>query len=118
MAENWLKKQARSFEFHVSLYNSNHDADIVFISDPQLRSPQSQRIVKQLLERNSLAVMTGSVETRTLSAELIKQGKMQFVRYPVHLNYTQYMNLKEQNCFDRTIPYHTAEISGKREFRI
>lgn len=118
MAENWLKKQARSFEFHVSLYNSNHDADIVFISDPQLRSPQSQRIVKQLLERNSLAVMTGSVETGTLSDELIKQGKMQFVRYHVHLNYTQYMNLKEQNCFDRTIPYHTAEISGEREFRI
>ena len=29
MAENWLKKQARSFEFHVSLYNSNHDADIL-----------------------------------------------------------------------------------------
>ena len=88
---------------------------IVFVSDPQLRSETAQRAAEQVLSLGGMAVMTGTLEKGSYSENLFQQGKMEILRYPVHLNHTQFERLKEQNNFQRTIPYHSKEFSAKRE---
>lgn len=82
---------------------------IVFVSDPQLRSDAAQDIAKQVLSYGGRAVMTGTVEKASYSESLLQQGKMELLRYPVHLNYSQFQRLAGKNNFAKTIPYHCAE---------
>ena len=42
-------------------------------------------------------------------------GKMEYLRYPVHQNETEYRRLLRENHFSRPIPYHTPDFSAKRE---
>ena len=88
---------------------------IVFVSDPQLRGEAAQRAAEQVLSLGGMAVMTGTLEKGSYSENLFQQGKMEILRYPVHLNHAQFERLKEQNNFQRTIPYHSKEFSAKRE---
>ena len=88
---------------------------IVFVSDPQLRSETAQLAAEQVLSLGGMAVMTGTLDKGSYSENLFQQGKMEILRYPVHLNHAQFEWLKEQNNFQRTIPYHSKEFSAKRE---
>lgn len=113
--ENLAKQQAGGFWFQqdkinvsVQSYNSQQRG-IVFISDPQLRSHSSQCIAEHVLSVGGMTVMTGTFEKNSFSQKLFMHGKMRNLRYPVHLNYSQYKQLTKENCFSQVIPYHCAE---------
>ena len=59
--------------------------------------------------------MTGTPERGSYSASLMQDGKMEYLRYPVHQNETEYRRLLRENHFSRAIPYHTPDFSAKRE---
>ena len=88
---------------------------IVFVSDPQLRIVTAQKAAEQVLSLGGTAVMTGTLERGSYSEKLFRQGKMTLLRYPVHLNHAQFEQLKENNHFHLTIPYHSKEFFAKRE---
>ena len=62
-----------------------------------------------------MAVMTGTLEKGSYSEDLFRQGKMALLRYPVHLNHTQFEQLRGKNSFQQAIPYHSKEFSTKRK---
>ena len=91
---------------------------IVFVSDPQLRSRAAQSVAEQVLAIGGRAVMTGTLEKGSYSERLLAQGKMEQLRYPVHLNYEQFEALKGENRFTWTVPYHTRDFSVPREIQL
>lgn len=112
--ENIWIKEGISLSKDVTLVSDYTTADIVFVSDPQLRSKNTQVIADQVL-LSGYAIMTGTVDEGTMSEQLIKDGKMCMLRFPVHLNYTQYMELVSKNFFGKAIAYHSKEIDCEKE---
>lgn len=106
----WYKTDGALLQEAVLPYGGQKKG-IFFISDPQLKRPASFQMAEEILASNGIGIMTGTVERNTNSARLIKQGKMSFCRYPVHLNYPQYAFLVKQNEFARVIPYHSPELA-------
>lgn len=53
--------------------------------------------------------MTGTVESGTLSEEIIKTGYGEFIRYPVHQGIDDCTALYKKNRFSSAIAYHTKE---------
>ncbi|MGN1047097.1 MAG: MBL fold metallo-hydrolase [Eubacteriales bacterium] len=98
-------------------YSGQHKG-IVFVSDPQLRTEKSQQVAEDVLKHGGKAVMTGTTERGSYSETLLRRGCMEKLHYPVHLSYSQLQQLAEQNNFKRIIPYHSAEFSLPRTFRI
>ena len=88
---------------------------VVFVSDPQLRSDTAQETAEQVLACGGMAVMTGTLEKGSYSEKLFQKGRMVLLRYPVHLNYRQFEQLKEKNEFQQTVPYHSEAFSEKQE---
>ncbi len=86
---------------------------IVFVSDPQLHTNASRDIAKEVLALGGKAIATGTVEAGSFSASLVAEGKMKVLRYPVHLNYLQFLHLIQENRFTETIAYHSAEFPKK-----
>ena len=108
----------RPVTIHAPIRPYNGQAQgILFVSDPQLRSPAAQSAAEQVLSRGAAAVMTGTLERDSYSESLFRRGKMTLLRYPVHLNHAQFEQLKGKNAFERTIPYHSADFSANREIR-
>ena len=62
--------------------------------------------------------MTGTPDAGSLSAEMLADRKMNFLRYPVHLDLNQCHKLAAQNQFDRVVPYHSPEIRCQRSFEL
>ncbi len=91
-------------------YEPNLRCDILFLSDPQLRSENSQAAAQRVIHDGGCGVMTGTVEHGSFSEKLIQDGRMKPVRYPVHQNYKEYKLLAEHNDFQRVIPYHSVEF--------
>lgn len=85
---------------------------IVFVSDPQLRSEAAQKTAAQVLSLGGRAIMTGTLEKDSYSGELFRQGKMELLRYPVHLNHAQFGQLVGKNRFAKTVAYHSASFSA------
>ena len=98
----------------VPAYNG-HAQGIIFVSDPQLRSRNSQQTAEQVLSLGGRAVMTGKLEKGSYSESLFLQGKMELLRYPVHLNHAQFEQLTGKNSFSIAIPYHSKAFSAKPE---
>lgn len=90
---------------------------VIFLSDPQLRSDSAQRTAKRVLSFGGSVVMTGTLERGSCSESLLHQGKAELLRYPVHLNHTQFSLLAEENRFAITIPYHSGEFSVQPEIQ-
>ena len=44
---------------------------------------------------------------------LLAEKKMEFWRYPVHLNHAQFERLKGKNDFQQAVPYHSEEFTEK-----
>lgn len=65
-----------------------------------------------------MAVMTGTLEADSYSDCLFRQGRMELLRYPVHLNHGQFRKLGSENRFQETIPYHTKDLSAKKVFSL
>ena len=94
-------------------YNGE-DRGIVFISDPQLRTKKARQIVDKITALGAKAIMTGTVEEGSCSEQLIHNGSMEMISYPVHLNFSQYLKLMKQNHFHKTIPYHSAAFANPK----
>lgn len=65
-----------------------------------------------------MAVMTGTLEADSYSDCLFRQGRMELLRYPVHLNHGQFRQLVENNRFQQAIAYHTKDFSAKKVFSL
>lgn len=88
---------------------------IVFVSDPQLRGGMARDAAARVLFFGGMAVMTGTLEKNSYSEALFRQGRMELLRYPVHLNYVQCSRLIQENSFAQTIPYHSRDFFTKQE---
>lgn len=94
---------------------SGQSQGVIFISDSQLRSKAAENTARRVLSSGGVPIMTGTLEKESYSESLYLEGKMKLLRYPVHLNRSQFTYLKEQNNFKRVIPYHSEEFSEDRE---
>ena len=94
------------------------DNGVCFLSDPQLKSEASRKLADAFLAAGGSVIMTGTPERGSYSEALLRAGKMELLRYPVHQNETEYRRLLRENHFSRAIPYHTPDFSAKREILI
>lgn len=101
----------------IQLY-SGQKQGIVFISDPQLRKEQSQKIVSEIIDNNGVAIMSGTFEKGSYSEKLHKENKMEMLRYPVHQSYLEYQQLVDKNNFKITIPYHCPDLHFRKVVEI
>ena len=122
--QNLVEQRAGGFWFlptriisEVDLY-SGQTQGIVFLSDPQLHSETARHTANWILKLGGMAIMTGTPEKMSYSEKLLTQGKMILLRYPVHLNYTQFTSLMKRNDFKQSIPYHSRDFSTKYEIQI
>ena len=53
-----------------------------------------------------------------LNAEMLENGQMLFLRYPVHLDLNQCHKLAAQNQFNRVVPYHSPGIRCQKSFEL
>ena len=113
----WLAPDARDALKHapVQPLTGVPAAGFCFVSDPQLKAPESQTLAAAFLAAGGSLVMTGTPEKGSYSEALLRDGKMELLRYPVHQNEMEYRALLRENQFLRAIPYHTAEFSAKTE---
>lgn len=102
----WYKSGA----FCARGYEQGGRCDVLFLSDPQLRGEYAQSVVRSVLAHGGAAVMTGTPERGSFSAQLIESGEMRLMRYPVHQNAYELERLYRQNSFGRVIPFHSAEL--------
>ncbi|MGN0683596.1 MAG: MBL fold metallo-hydrolase [Oscillospiraceae bacterium] len=100
----------KSADFAAVEYEPNRRCDILFLSDPQLRSVNSMAIAQRVIKNGGYGVMTGTVESGSFSEKLINTERMKLLRYPVHQNYREFKALVEQNNFQRVIAYHSVEL--------
>lgn len=110
---DWIKNDI-SFSDNIVLYEENIKADIVFVSDPQLRSDASRAIASRVLTTGH-AIMTGTVEKGSQSEKLLQQQQMTMLRFPIHLNFSQFHKVASLNSFDQIIAYHSTEFDHKKE---
>lgn len=108
--DGWLKPLPGDFARWASPLTGRETAGLVFVSDPQLRSPAAQTLARGVLDRGGHGVMTGTPEADGYSARLLAEGRMELLRYPVHLGCPQFKALERENKFARTIPYHSADF--------
>ena len=90
---------------------------VVFLSDPQLRGAVGER-AKELLEQGAMGIMTGTPDAESFSSALLAEKKMEFWRYPVHLNETQCRALAEKNDFSQVLRYHSPNFASPRRITI
>lgn len=100
----------RNKPLYARLFTPSAPCDILFLSDPQLRSSSSQSVADSILADGGAAVMTGTAEHGSFSEKLINLGKMKLLRYSVHQNYSEFSALVGQNKFGMAIPYHSGEF--------
>lgn len=110
MKELSERRWFRNETLYAKFFTPGTPCDILFLSDPQLRSSYSQNITESILAGGGAAVMTGTPEQGSVSERLINSGKMKFMRYPVHQNHSEFVRLIKKNKFGRVIPFHSPEL--------
>ena len=88
---------------------------IVCVSDPHLRSEAARNTAGQVLSLGGRVAMTGTLEKGSYSEELYRQGNMELLRYPVHLNQTQFQQLVKRSRFEKTVAYHSADFTSPQK---
>lgn len=114
---DWLKDDPNQLQHPVKPYSGREKRGILFLSDPQLRSPASREAVRRILVSGGKAIMTGTVEQGSYSEKLLEAGQMELLRYSVHLNRQQMDVLASKNFFDLVIAYHSSQISSEHHYR-
>lgn len=109
----WIKPTIEPLQNAALPYSRSEKRGVLFVSDPQLRSSSAQEAFRTVLAPGGHAVMTGTVEHGSFSEQLVKDGQMELLRYPVHLNLRQMEALAGKNPFAKVIPYHSAEITSE-----
>ncbi len=102
-------------EVSVRPYTGCTPNGIVFVSSPQLNDKTARETADAVFASGGGAIMTGTADKGSYSDFLIRHKKMEQLRYPVHLSYTQYKQLASKNHFAKTVPYHSAEFSSPRK---
>ena len=103
-----------SIDVSIKLYTGENKG-IVFVSNPQLKTKSSKVIAKEVINLGGYGILTGTVEKGTYGAKLLKKGKMEFIRYPVHLNYGEYLDVTRENYFKESIPYHSFDLPKEKD---
>ena len=108
----------RAYAYYLELQKTR-DALLAALGDAQrnlleleesaLAGKAGQR-AREMVAHGAHGIMTGTPDAGSLSAEMLKNGQMLFLRYPVHLDAMQCRELAEKNQFGRVIPYHSPEI--------
>ena len=113
----WLAPNARDSLTRVQVQplTGIPDSGVCFLSDPQLKSPGTRKFADAFVAAGGSVVMTGTPEKGSYSEALLQAGNMEYLRYPIHQNETEYRRLLRENHFSRPIPYHTPDFSAKRE---
>lgn len=111
MESFWYKK-GTALDINKSIKNKKK---LIFISDPQLRDIKSQESIDSLLANGARAIMTGTVDDNSYSQHLIDEGKMEYLRYPVHTNYRGLSLLSQKNGFKKLVAFHSKEFSYPRD---
>ena len=101
----WKKSSSAVLNVKIDLT----DKGIYFISSPQLNTSETAELAEKLISNGGYAVFTGTVESGCLSEKLIKTGRGEFIRYPVHQGVNGFSGLCEKNHFSSVIAYHTKE---------
>ena len=83
---------------------------VLFLSNPQLRDPQDERIARLWAQQGG-GILTGNVEPETGSFRLLQEGLGIFFRIPVHCTDRERFALEQENFFQQVIPYHCEEHS-------
>lgn len=83
--------------------------NICFVSSPQLNDSALAKLTEQLISKGGYAVMTGTIETGSLSEKIIKTGNGELIRYPVHQDIDECTALCRNNYFRSVTAYHTKE---------
>ena len=83
--------------------------NLLELEESALAGKAGQR-AREMVAHGAHGIMTGTPDAGSLSAEMLKNGQMLFLRYPVHLDAMQCRELAEKNQFGRVIPYHSPEI--------
>lgn len=108
----WLKNSASSLSTMVQHVNCMKNPGIIFVSDTKLKSSAAKRIVNSVIETDGISIMTGGkIRSGSYLESLYEKGYLEYLRYPVHQNFTQCNDLKNQNEFKHTIYYHSEDIS-------
>ena len=58
------------------------------------------------------------VDNNSFSEELLKSGKMIFVRYPIHLNEASCRKLLAENQIERVVYYHSTEFYCEKRIKV
>ena len=95
----------------------SREKGVAFLSGPQLAGKAGQR-AREMVAHGARGIMTGTPDAGSLSAEMLKNGQMLFLRYPVHLDAMQCRELAAQNQFDQVVPYHSTEIRCQQSFEL
>lgn len=116
----WLSPNARDslLRAQVQPLTGVPASGVCFLSDPQLKKPESRKLADGFVSCGGSLVMTGTPEHGSYSEALLRDGRMELLRYPVHQNETEYRALLRENHFLRAIPYHTPDFSAKTEILI
>ena len=113
----WYQDSEVRFK-EAQLYSDRVERGFVFLSDPQLNSPETQEMAGRILKKGGYCILTGTVEKESYSEKLLQQEKASLFSYPVHLNASQYQKLIRKNRFRRAIPFHSAEFPCEKEYEI
>ena len=111
---DWLKPGAECLSGAAELCRGTEARGVLFVSDPQLRNFGARELVCAVLEYGGRAIMSGTVERGSFSAQLVERGQMELLPYPVHQNRTQMRALAENNSFGQVIPYHSARLPAEQ----
>lgn len=106
----WIKPDLATMQNMAAPYCGTEKQGIIFLCDPQLRSRAARETVQGALTAGGHAVMTGTIEIGSFSAQLVADGHMELLRYPVHLNMEQMEDMAARNSFVKVIPYHSPEL--------
>jgi len=73
---------------------------VLFLSDPQLKDSQNQKLVKEL---GWEVILTGSIKKGTFAESL----DATFLRYSVHMNTSEMEHVAANNTFKEVLPFHS-----------
>ncbi len=113
----WLRKAFRedlqgiSFsdpEQIVQQLTENRRAGIL-VRDSQLRDEENREMTNRVLGAGGKIVLTGKQDPASYSRLLLKSGKAEFDRIPVHQNTADMEKLMKTNRFRFVIPYHCRQ---------
>lgn len=91
---------------------------IYFVSDPQLDSPESRRLVQRLLICGGRVILTGRIEPKTHAALLAYSGKAISMRYGIHCNQKDMERIATQNNFGTIIAYQSAYAPKRSVYEV